>query len=34
MNSKDANAVAEEFWQLHSQPPGSWQVETVYTPAG
>jgi short-subunit dehydrogenase len=34
MNSKDANAVAEQFWQLHSQPVGSWQVETVYTPAG
>ena len=34
MNSKDANAVAEQFWQLHSQPAGSWQVETVYTPAG
>ncbi|MET4023788.1 SDR family NAD(P)-dependent oxidoreductase [Bradyrhizobium sp. S3.2.12] len=33
MNSKDANAVAEQFWQLHSQPAGSWQVETVYTPA-
>ena len=34
MNSKDANAVAEQFWQLHSQPAGSWQVETIYTPAG
>ena len=34
MNAKDANAVAEQFWQLHSQPAGSWQVETVYTPAG
>ena len=34
MNSKDANAVAEQFWQLHSQPAGSWQVEAVYTPAG
>ena len=34
MNSKDANAVAEQFWQLHSQPAGSWQVELVYTPAG
>jgi short-subunit dehydrogenase len=33
-NSKDANAVAEQFWQLHSQPAGSWQVETVYTPVG
>jgi short-subunit dehydrogenase len=34
MNSKDANAVAERFWQLHSQPAGSWQMETVYTPGG
>jgi len=34
MNSRDANAVAEQFWQLHSQLAGSWQVETVYTPAG
>jgi hypothetical protein len=33
MNSKDANAGAERFWQLHSQPAGSWQ-ETIYTPAG
>jgi short-subunit dehydrogenase len=33
-NRKDANAVAEQFWQLHSQPAGSWLVETVYTPAG
>jgi NAD(P)-dependent dehydrogenase (short-subunit alcohol dehydrogenase family) len=34
MNRKDADAVAEQFWQLHSQPAGSWLVETVYTPAG
>lgn len=33
-NSHDAYAVAERFWQLHSQPAGSWQVETVYAPAG
>jgi NAD(P)-dependent dehydrogenase (short-subunit alcohol dehydrogenase family) len=33
-NSKDANAVAEQFWQLHSQSAGSWQVETMYTPSG
>ena len=33
-NSKDANAVAEQFWQLHSQPAESWQVESVYTPGG
>jgi NAD(P)-dependent dehydrogenase (short-subunit alcohol dehydrogenase family) len=31
-NRKDANAVAEQFWRLHSQPAGSWQVETVYAP--
>lgn len=30
--SKDAKAVAEEFWQLHNQPKGSWTVETTYTP--
>ena len=30
----DAEAVAEQFWQLHSQPAGSWEVETVYTPQG
>lgn len=32
--AKDANAVAEHFWQLHSQPKGSWEVEAVYTPEG
>lgn len=30
--SKDADAVAEHFWQLHNQPNGAWTVETVYTP--
>lgn len=30
--SKDAEAVAELFWQLHSQPKGSWTVESTYTP--
>jgi len=30
--SRDAEAVAEEFWQLHRQPKGSWTVETTYTP--
>lgn len=30
----DANAVAEHFWQLHSQPKGSWEVEAMYTPKG
>jgi NAD(P)-dependent dehydrogenase (short-subunit alcohol dehydrogenase family) len=34
MNSKDANAVAEQFWRLHSQPIGSWQVEIAYMPTG
>jgi NAD(P)-dependent dehydrogenase (short-subunit alcohol dehydrogenase family) len=29
--SKDAEAVAEEFWQLHSQPKGEWTVETTYS---
>jgi hypothetical protein len=28
--SKDADAVAEHFWQLHSQPNGSWTAETQY----
>lgn len=31
-NSKDATAVAEEFWRLHSQPKDAWAVETTYTP--
>lgn len=30
--SKDAEAVAEQFWQLHSQPKGAWTVESTYTP--
>jgi len=30
--SNDAEAVAELFWQLHSQPKGSWTVEATYTP--
>ncbi|MGT2486087.1 hypothetical protein ACU4GA_09110 [Methylobacterium oryzae CBMB20] len=30
----DANAVAEHFWQLHSQPKGAWEVEAMYTPKG
>jgi short-subunit dehydrogenase len=29
--SKDAEAIAEQFWQLHSQPKGSWTVETTYS---
>jgi len=32
--SKDAEAVAEQFWQLHSQPKGAWTFETTYTPEG
>ena len=32
--AKDANAVAEHFWQLHSQPSGAWEVEVAYTPEG
>jgi len=28
--SKDATAVAEHFWQLHSQPEGSWTPEVKY----
>lgn len=32
--AEDANAVAEHFWQLHSQAKGSWEVEAMYTPKG
>ena len=32
--SRDAEAVAEHFWQLHSQSAGSWEVEAVYSPKG
>lgn len=32
--AEDADAVAEHFWQLHSQPKGSWEVEAMYTPKG
>ena len=28
--SKDAAAVAEQFWQLHNQPKGSWTAEVKY----
>ena len=31
--SKEAAAVAEQFWQLYSQPKDSWTVETNYVPA-
>lgn len=30
--SKDAEAVAEHFWQLHTQPKGSWTPEVKYAP--
>lgn len=29
--SADAQAVADRFWQLHSQPKGSWTVEATYS---
>ena len=29
----DASAVAEQFWRLHAQPAGAWEVEAIYTPA-
>lgn len=32
--TSDAEAVAEHFWQLHSQPPDAWEVEVAYTPTG
>lgn len=30
--SKAAEAVADHFWQFHSQPKAEWSVETIYTP--
>lgn len=30
--TKLADAVAEEFWQLHNQPKDAWAVESVFTP--
>lgn len=30
--TKHADAVAEQFWQLHSQPKDAWTVESTYTP--
>ena len=30
--SRDAGAVAERFWTLHSEPKDSWSLETVHTP--
>lgn len=32
--AEDAEAVAERFWMLHSQPSGAWEVEVAYTPKG
>lgn len=32
--SRDADAVAERFWQLHAEPKGAWTPETAYTPEG
>ncbi|MFK4727341.1 NAD(P)-dependent dehydrogenase (short-subunit alcohol dehydrogenase family) [Bradyrhizobium niftali] len=32
--SKEASSVADQFWDLHRQPKGSWTVETNYPPAG
>jgi NAD(P)-dependent dehydrogenase (short-subunit alcohol dehydrogenase family) len=32
--ANDAGAVAEHFWQLHSQKPGAWEWEVTYTPKG
>lgn len=29
--SQAAEAVAEQFWQLHSQPKGNWTAETTYS---
>lgn len=29
-NSREADEVAEAFWELHSQRPAGWRVETVY----
>jgi hypothetical protein len=31
--SKEALSVAEQFWQLYSQPRDSWTVEANYPPA-
>src|SRR5262245_19461292 len=30
--SKEASAVAEQFWHLYSQPKDAWTVETSYAP--
>lgn len=33
-NAADADAIAEQFWRLHSQTPGAWEAEAIYTPRG
>ncbi|HRY06563.1 MAG TPA: SDR family NAD(P)-dependent oxidoreductase [Hyphomicrobiaceae bacterium] len=30
--SKEADTVADYFWQLHAQPKQTWTVEHIYTP--
>lgn len=30
-DSKEADAVAEHFWKLHSQPVGAWEAEANYS---
>jgi len=30
-DSKEAEAVGEHFWQLHSQPVGKWTAEVKYS---
>ena len=30
-DSKEAEAVGEHFWQLHSQPIGKWTAEVKYS---
>jgi len=30
-DSKEAEAVGELFWQLHSQPVGKWTAEVKYS---
>jgi len=32
LDDRDAEAVAEHFWQLHNQPKGSWTPEVKYAP--
>ena len=32
--SKEASSVAEQFWQLYSQPKDAWTFEATYAPPG